>query len=189
MSFLIEYLPLILFFAVYKFVDIFWATGVLIIASLIQVAHQYITKREVAKRHWVFLAIALILGGMTIFFHDEQFIKWKATIIYAILGAALLISRYLFNKNLVKGALEGVLKSVAEKEKSEIDIDLPAKDCDQLNLFWAVLLFFIAGLNLYVAYHFSLDFWVNFKVFGLIGITFAALLFTMFKIQKYLPEE
>ncbi len=189
MSFLIEYLPLILFFAVYKFVDIFWATGVLIIASLIQVAHQYITKREVAKRHWVFLAIALILGGMTIFFHDEQFIKWKATIIYAILGAALLISRYLFNKNLVKGALEGVLKSVAEKEKSEIDIDLPAKDCDQLNLFWAVLLFFIADLNLYVAYHFSLDFWVNFKVFGLIGITFVALLFTMFKIQKYLPEE
>ncbi|PCK29882.1 inner membrane-spanning protein YciB [Pseudoalteromonas piscicida] len=189
MSFLIEYLPLILFFGVYKFVDIFWATGVLIAASLIQVTHQYITKREVAKRHWVFLAIALILGGMTIFFHDEQFIKWKATIVYAILAVTLLVSRYLFNKNLVKTALEGVLSSVAEKENSELKIDLPVKDCDQLNLFWSLLLFSIAALNLYVAYNFSLDFWVNFKVFGLIGITFIALLFTMFRIQKYLPEE
>ncbi|GEK09074.1 septation protein IspZ [Pseudoalteromonas sp. McH1-7] len=189
MSFLIEYLPLILFFTVYKFVDIFWATGVLIVASLIQVTHQYFTKGEVAKRHWIFLAIAIILGGMTILFHDEQFIKWKATIVYAILGSALIVSKYLFNKNLVKTALEGVLSSVAEKEQNQNKITLPEKDCDQLNLFWSVLFFFIAALNIYVAYNFSLDFWVNFKVFGLIGLTFVALLFTMFKIQKYLPED
>lgn len=191
MAALLEYLPLILFFAVYKFVDIYWATGVLIITSTIQLAYHHFAHGKIATRHWIFFGIALVLGGLTILFQDEQFIKWKATIIYAVLAVSLLISRYIFKKNLVEKALLGVLKSASEQnDKSKpSNIELPKHICEQLNIMWVAILTFIAGLNIYIAYNFSLDFWVNFKVFGLMGITFIAIMLTMFKIYKYLPEE
>lgn len=192
MSALLEYLPLILFFGVYKFVDIYWATGVLIITSIIQLAYQYFAHGTIATRHWIFFAIALILGGLTILFQDEQFIKWKATVIYATLAASLLVSRYVFNKNLVEKALIGVLESANEKAnlgQEPNNIALPPHICEQLNLMWFAILTFIAVLNIYIAYTFSLDFWVNFKVFGLMGITFVAILVTLVRVYKYLPQE
>ncbi|MBQ4847898.1 inner membrane-spanning protein YciB [Pseudoalteromonas sp. MMG005] len=188
---LLEYLPLILFFAVYKFVDIYWATGVLIVTSSIQLGYHHFVHGKIATRHWIFFAIALVLGGLTILFQDEQFIKWKATVIYAVLAVSLIISRYIFKKNLVEKALIGVLKSANEKGDTDapLNIELPKHICEQLNLMWVAILAFIAGLNIYIAYNFSLDFWVNFKVFGLMGITFVAILITMAKIYKYLPED
>ncbi|MCF2857227.1 septation protein IspZ [Pseudoalteromonas sp. SMS1] len=201
MTFILEYFPLILFFAVYKFMDIFWATGVLIVASVIQMIYQYFTDGKVSQRHWVFFAIALLLGGMTILFQDEQFIMWKATIIYAILGASLLVSHYVFKKNLAKKALLSVLNSaMLQDQKTNKDdkmqsdnpaakLDIPEILFERLNLAWSALFFFIAILNLYVAYNFSLNFWVNFKVFGLMAITFVAILITIMKVSKYLPED
>ncbi|WP_462158547.1 inner membrane-spanning protein YciB [Pseudoalteromonas sp. GB56] len=191
MATLIEYIPLILFFAVYKLVDIYWATGVLVIASGIQIAYAYFKEGSVPKRHYIFFAVALVLGTMTILFRDEHFIQWKATFIYAILALSLLVSRFIFKKNLVEKALTGLLKSVSEKqgENANVEIDVPTKIWEQLNAFWVVLFAFIAALNIYVAYNFSLDFWVNFKVFGLIGITFVAIIFTIVRIYPYFPEE
>ncbi|MFC3034646.1 inner membrane-spanning protein YciB [Pseudoalteromonas fenneropenaei] len=187
MALLLEYLPLILFFVIYKTVDIFWATGVLIVAALVQLVYYKVSQGKIEKRHWIFAGVALVLGGMTLVFHDEQFIQWKATIIYALLGSALVISQLLFKTNLVQKALMGILSSVQEEQK--VTIDIPSSVFNQLLIFWAILLYGIAALNLYVAYHYSLDVWVNFKVFGLMGITFVAILLTMFKIYKYLPEE
>ncbi|CAM4145375.1 inner membrane-spanning protein YciB [Pseudoalteromonas byunsanensis] len=192
MATLLEYLPLIIFFAVYKFVDIYWATGVLIVASVIQLAYHYFQSGHIATRHWIFFAIALVLGGMTILFQDEQFIMWKATVIYAILALLLLVSRYVFKKNLVEKSLIGLLKSVSEKEQgdnTDTPIVIPQSIYEQLNVMWMVLLAFVSALNLYVAYNFSLDTWVNFKVFGLMGITFVAILLTIMRIYKYLPED
>ncbi|RJE70836.1 intracellular septation protein A [Pseudoalteromonas sp. MSK9-3] len=192
MSALLEYLPLILFFGVYKFVDIYWATGVLIVVSIIQLVYQHFTRGKIATRHWIFFAIALVLGSLTILFQDEQFIKWKATVIYATLAASLLVSRYVFKKNLVEKALIGVLESANEKANAgqeSNNIELPPHICEQLNLMWFAILAFIAVLNIYIAYTFSLDFWVNFKVFGLMGITFVAILVTLVRIYKYLPQE
>ncbi|CAH9051974.1 putative intracellular septation protein A [Pseudoalteromonas holothuriae] len=192
MAALLEYLPLILFFAVYKFVDIYWATGVLIIASIIQLGFYYLQSGHIATRHWVFFVIALVLGGMTVLFQNEHFIMWKATVIYALLALSLLISRYIFNKNLVEKTLLGLLNTVNEKENgrgSQLEITIPESICEQLNMMWMVFLAFISVLNLYVAYNFSLDTWVNFKVFGLMGITFLAILATMVRIYKYLPDE
>ncbi|ESP92033.1 MULTISPECIES: inner membrane-spanning protein YciB [Pseudoalteromonas] len=202
MAFILEYLPLILFFAVYKLMDIFWATGVLIIASLIQMTWQYIKHGTVSQRHWIFFAIALLLGGMTILFQDEKFIMWKATIIYASLGASLLISHYLLGKNLTKKALLGILDSamkqmqqtnedadsLPKRQKAE-DLPIPTALYERLNLAWSILFFFIAVLNLVVAYYFPLDFWVNFKVFGLMAITFVAVMLTIATVSKYLPED
>ncbi|MBU76141.1 MAG: intracellular septation protein A [Pseudoalteromonadaceae bacterium] len=179
-------MPLILFFAVFKLVDIYWATALLMLTTLIQVAYCYFKDGKVPTRHWVFFAIAVVLGTLTLVFHDEQFVKWKATIVYAIFSVTLLVSRYVLGKNLVKKALSSVLENASESKQ---EIDVPEALWNKLNLFWVAVTAGISALNIYIAYNFSLDFWVNFKVFGLMGITFVCVLATIIALFKYLPED
>ncbi|PAJ73919.1 intracellular septation protein A [Pseudoalteromonas sp. NBT06-2] len=186
MQALIEYIPLILFFATFKLVDIFWATGVLIGTSVLQVAYYYFKDGKVATKTWVFFGIALILGSMTLIFHDEAFIKWKATVIYFIFCTTLLISRYVLNKNLMQKMLTSILKNASDTKQ---EIDIPKAVWDKINLMWVAITLFISGLNIYIAYNFSLDFWVNFKIFGLTGISFVFIFITIMMLFKYLPEE
>ena len=183
---IIEYIPLILFFAVFKLVDIYWATALLMLTTLIQVAYYYFKDGKVPTRHWVFFAIAVVLGTLTLVFHDEQFVKWKATIVYAIFSVTLLVSRYLLGKNLVKKALSSILENASESKQ---EINVPEALWNKLNLFWVAVTAGISALNIYIAYNFSLDFWVNFKVFGLMGITFVCVLATIITLFKYLPED
>ena len=183
---LIEYIPLILFFAVFKLVDIYWATGLLMATTLIQVAYSYFKHGNVPTRQWIFFGIAAVFGTLTLVFHDEQYIKWKATIIYAGLSLTLLVSRYVLNKNLVKKALSSILEN-ANDSKQEIKVPEPL--WNKLNLMWVAITAGIAVLNIYIAYNFSLDFWVNFKVFGLMGITFVSIFATIIALYKYLPDE
>ena len=183
---LIEYIPLILFFAVFKLVDIYWATGLLMATTLIQVAYSYFKHGNVPTRQWIFFGIAAVFGSLTLVFHDEQYIKWKATIIYAGLSLTLLVSRYALNKNLVKKALSSILEN-ANDSKQEIRVPEPL--WNKLNLLWVAITAGIAVLNIYIAYNFSLDFWVNFKVFGLMGITFVSIFATIIALYKYLPDE
>lgn len=189
MATLIEYLPLILFFAVYKLVDIYWATGVLIGASFVQLGWHYYRNGHIATRHWVFFVIALVLGTMTILLRDEQFIKWKASIFYATCAIALLLSRYVWQKNLIEKAFVSLLGNSEQKTDNATPLAVPAALWDKLNLMWAVLCAAIAVVNLYVAYYFSLDFWVNFKVFGLMAVLFVAIFITVISLFKYLPED
>ena len=183
---LIEYIPLILFFATFKLVDIFWATGVLIGTSTLQVAFYYFKDGKVATKTWVFFGIALVLGSMTLIFHDEAFIKWKATVIYFAFFLTLLVSRYLLKKNLMEKMLTSILKNSSDTEQ---ELNIPKTLWDKINLMWAAITLFISVLNIYIAYNFSLDFWVNFKVFGLMGITFVFIFITIMMLFKYLPEE
>ncbi|MEL0632457.1 septation protein IspZ [Pseudoalteromonas carrageenovora] len=183
---LIEYIPLILFFAVFKLVDIYWATGLLMATTLIQVAYSYFKHGKVPTRQWIFFGIAAVFGTLTLVFHDEQYIKWKATIIYAGLSLTLLVSRYVLNKNLVKKALSSILENAND---SKLEIKVPEPLWNKLNLMWVAITAGIAVLNIYIAYNFSLDFWVNFKVFGLMGITFVSIFATIIALYKYLPDE
>ncbi|MAD02800.1 septation protein IspZ [Pseudoalteromonas shioyasakiensis] len=183
---IIEYIPLILFFAVFKLVDIYWATALLMLTTLIQVAYCYFKDGKVPTRHWLFFAIAVVLGTLTLVFHDEQFVKWKATIVYAIFSVTLLVSRYVLGKNLVKKALSSILENASESKQ---EIKVPEALWNKLNLFWVAITAGISALNIYIAYNFSLDFWVNFKVFGLMGITFVCVLATIITLFKYLPED
>ncbi|XQF90372.1 inner membrane-spanning protein YciB [Pseudoalteromonas espejiana] len=182
----IEYIPLILFFAVFKLVDIYWATGLLMVTTLIQVAYSYFKHGTVPTRQWLFFGIAAVFGTLTLVLHDEQYIKWKATLIYAGLSLTLLISRYALNKNLVKKGLSSILEN-ANDSKQEISV--PESLWNKLNLMWVAITAGIAVLNIYIAYNFSLDFWVNFKVFGLMGITFVSIFATIIALYKYLPDE
>ena len=183
---LIEYIPLILFFAVFKLVDIYWATALLIATSLIQVIFSYYKHGKVPTRQWIFFSIAAVFGTLTLVFHDEQFVKWKATIIYAGLSIMLLVSRYILNKNLVKKALTAILENANDTDKK---ITVPEPLWDKLNLMWVAITAGIATLNIYIAYNFSLDFWVNFKVFGLMAITFVSIFATIIALYKYLPDD
>ena len=183
---LFEYAPLILFFILYKTVDIFWATAVLIGASVLQISYYFFIEKKVATKHWVLFGLAVGLGSLTILFQDEQFIKWKATVVYAGFATVLVISRYLFQKNLMAKMLGSILQGAME---GDVKIDIPNATWDKVNLFWTILLYVIAVLNIYIAYQFSLDFWVNFKVFGITILTFIALMATLIMLYKYLPDD
>ncbi|GAA6173758.1 septation protein A [Colwellia sp. KU-HH00111] len=171
-----EYVPLIIFFVVNKFADIYWATGSLIITSALQILYYFIKKEKVPTRNWIFFGLIAVFGGLTIFLHDESFIKWKVTIINEFFALALLVSYYGFGKNIIKQFLSESLT-------------LPEPIWVKLNLAWAVFFAFLGALNLYVAFNYELETWVNFKVFGLTAITLIFAVGSIFSLYKYLPKE
>jgi len=171
-----EYLPLVIFFVFYKFGDIYWATGSLIVTSALQILYYLIRRQSVPKRNWIFFGLIAVFGGLTIFFHDDAFLKWKVTIINSLFGITLLISEQFFNKNWIKEMLgEG--------------LTLPEKIWKKLNFAWAIFFLSCGALNIYIAYNFSLETWVNFKVFGLMGLTFTFAIVSIFSLYRYLPKD
>ncbi|GAA5137173.1 septation protein A [Thalassotalea piscium] len=171
-----EYIPLIVFFIFYKFADIYWATGSLIVTSAIQIGYYLLKKEPIPKRNLIFFGLILIFGGLTIFFHDDAFLKWKVTIINALFAVVLIVSQVVFKKNLIKEMLsEG--------------LPLPDNIWTKLNLAWALFFLLCSLLNIYIAYNFSLETWVNFKVFGLMAMTFVFAIGSILALYKYLPKE
>jgi intracellular septation protein len=132
-----EYIPLIIFFVVNEFADIYWATGSLIATSALQILYYVIKKEKVPTRNWIFFGLIAVFGGLTIFLHNDLFIKWKVTIINEIFAIALIVSYYGFKKNLIKQFLSESLT-------------LPEPIWVKLNLAWAALFAILGALNLYV---------------------------------------
>ncbi len=192
MKLLFDLLPVILFFVTYKVAGSFpqqsiamagaalgWmvgdgtvpdgqapillATAVAIIASLMQVGWLMVRGKRVDPMLWVSLVVIIVFGGATIWFHDETFIKWKPSILYWLFGAALLLGHVIWKRNLLKSLLG-----------TQLDVPVPVWG----RLLWAWIAFFavMGFVNLAVAYSVSTDTWVNFKLFGLFGLT---LVFTL----------
>ena len=176
MAALLEYIPLIVFFIVYKMVDVFAATGALIVATAVQLIIFKLIKKPIAKHHLYLFALVTVMGGLTIFFNNDAFIKWKVTVIYTFFGSALLISNHVFGKNLIKSFLGEQIK-------------LPDNIWTKFNLAWAIMFISCAIINLYVAYNYDLDTWVNFKVIWLTVITFVFAIASILAIYKYIPQE
>ena len=172
----LEYIPLVIFFVFYKFVDIYWATGSLIVASAIQIAYFLIKKQPVPKRNLIFFGLIAIFGGLTIYMHDDTFLKWKVTIINVFFAVALIISQQVFKKNIIKAFLDEALT-------------LPDVIWNKLNLAWAMFFATCGLLNWYVAFNFSLEAWVNFKVFGLTGLTFIFAIGSVISLHKHMPDD
>ncbi|WP_105901946.1 septation protein A [Vibrio gangliei] len=172
---LIDFIPLVIFFFLYKSYDIYVATGALIVATAIQVAVTYALYKKVEKMQLVTFAIVAIFGGMTLFFHNDNFIKWKVTIIYALFAVGLLISDFL-GKPVIKGMLSK-------------EITVPDVIWKRINLAWVGFFAVCALLNIYVAYELPLDVWVNFKVFGLLIATFAFTILSGIYVYKHMPKE
>ncbi len=174
----IEFIPVALFVGVYFTTkDIYLSTGVLMAGMLVQVAFEYFTTGTVEKKTLVIFAIAMIFGGATLLFRNEVFIQWKPTIVNWLFAVTLWGSAVLVKTNLLK-------KMIGQQVK------MPDNAWRNLNHGWA-LGFFIAGaLNLVVAYNFSLDFWVSYKLFGGMGLTIFYMVCTMVYLVKggYLSE-
>jgi intracellular septation protein len=160
MKLFLDFLPIILFFIAYKTHGIYVATSVAIAASVLQIAYLLLRRQKVEPMQWAGLGIIAVFGGMTLAFQDETFIKWKPTVLYALFGLGLLVSRYALHKNGIK-ALMGK------------QLQLPELIWDRANLLWVVFFICMSALNLYVAYSYSTETWVNFKLFGTMGLTFA----------------
>ncbi|WP_194089170.1 septation protein A [Vibrio hibernica] len=171
----IDFIPLVIFFFLYKSYDIYVATGALIAATAVQVTVTYFLYKKVEKMQIITFLMVAIFGGMTLFFHDDNFIKWKVTIIYSLFSIGLLVSDYI-GKPVIKGMLGK-------------EITLPDTIWKRVNIAWVIFFALCAVINIYVAYKLPLDAWVNFKVFGLLIATFAYTLLTGVYIYKYMPKE
>jgi intracellular septation protein len=157
MKLLIDFFPVLLFFAAFKLKGIFVATMVAMAASAAQIGWMYFKHRKVEPLMWLSLAIITVFGGATLLLHDETFIKWKPTVLYWLFGLALMAGQLFFGKNAMKGVMGK-------------QITLPEKAWKKLNLSWGGFFMLLGGINLYVAYSFSTNTWVNFKLFGIMGL-------------------
>ena len=174
-QFLFDFFPVILFFVAYKVADIFVATGVAIVASIMQIGYMLARRRKVSNMQWLSLVIIVVFGGATLVLRDEQFIKWKPTVLYWLAGAVFL-GALAWKTNLVKAIMgEG--------------ITLPEPIWTRLAVAWGVFFIFKGSLNLWVAHAFSTDIWVNFKLFGGMGLMLAFVLAQALWISRYLPDE
>jgi intracellular septation protein len=176
MKLLFDLFPVILFFAAYKAFDLYVATGVAIAASIAQIVYLKVRGKPVETMQWASLVIIVIFGGMTLLLHDETFIKWKPSILYFCFFAALIGGRMFMQKNFIKSLMGAQLK-------------LPEPVWDKLNMAWAVFFLSMAVLNLVVAYQFSTDTWVNFKLFGTMGLTLAFVIAQGLYLGRYIQDE
>ena len=106
MQILFDLLPIVLFFIAFKFGGIYVATGVAIATTFLQIAYSWFKHKRVDTMLWVSLGIVVVFGGATLIFHDENFIKWKPTVLYGVLGSSLILSDLIFKKNLIRLMME-----------------------------------------------------------------------------------
>lgn len=174
---LLDFVPLIIFFAVYQYSnDMVVATGVLIVATTLQVGFMWLKHRKVEKLYLITLGAVLIFGGMTVLLRDDTFIMWKPTIVNWILALVLLGSQWLAGKNLIRKMLEP-------------NMALPEAIWTRLNIAWALFFGATGALNLYVAFNFSQETWVNFKVFGLLALTITFAVIQIALLSRHLKDE
>jgi intracellular septation protein len=175
MKFLFDFFPVILFFIAFKVADIYVATGVAIAATFAQVAWLKIRNRKIEPMLWASLAIIAVFGGATLLLQDETFIKWKPTVLYWLFGVVL-AGAALAGRNLIRLMLSKQMQ-------------LPDPVWSRLNLSWIGFFVFMGALNLYVAYNFSTDHWVNFKLFGGMGLMLLFVLAQALVLAKYVEDK
>lgn len=204
MKFLFDLFPVILFFIVFKWGEgnadtaqafsqqfladlvsggqvtvaqapILLATAIAIIATIMQIGYLLARRRKVDGTLWLSFGIIVFFGGATIYFHNETFIKWKPTVLYWCFAAVLLFSQIFLKKNLIR--------TMMEKHMS-----LPDGIWRRVNLAWVAFFMTMGLLNLYVAFNFSTAAWVNFKLFGGMGLMFAFIIAQNLMLSKHMQE-
>ena len=176
MKFLFDLFPILLFFVAYKMYDIYVATAVAIGAAFVQTVLFWLKHRKFEKMHLITLAILVVFGGLTLILRDPVFIKWKPTVVNWLFGATFLGSQFIGERPLVERMMGHA-------------ITVPGPVWRRLN--WAWILFFLAmGLiNIYVAYNFSEETWVNFKLFGMMGLTLVFVFAQAFYLGRYMETD
>jgi intracellular septation protein len=160
MQLLFDFFPVIAFFVAYKLTDIYVATGVIIVAVLAQTAIQWVRHRKVSSMALISGALVLVFGGLTLAIHDKAFIQWKVTVVNWLFAAAFLATHFFGERTLIERMLGE-------------NVTLERAVWRTLNLIWTAFFVVLGALNLYVAYNFDENVWVNFKLFGVLGLTLA----------------
>jgi intracellular septation protein len=204
MKFLFDLFPVILFFGVFRWGDghkeqaaaivnqylggfvsggviapdqagIMLATVVGVLATVLQIGYLLLRRRKVDGMLWVSLAIIVVFGGATIYFHNEAFIKWKPTVLYWVFALALIGAQLTMGKNLIRLMMKA-------------QIELPDPVWTRLNLAWAGFFAAMGALNLYIAFNFPTAVWVNFKLFGFMGLMIAFVIAQTMFLSKYIKD-
>jgi intracellular septation protein len=208
MKLFFDFLPIILFFSSYKWADghkelaaqwmtqhlgflvsggvvsateapVLLSTAVVVIMSLLQISVLKALRQKIDTILWVTVGSVLVLGGLTLWFHSETFIKWKPTVIYWIMSAGFLITEVILKRNTLREMMGG-------------QIDAPPSVWVKLGWAWVSFFALMGVLNLYVAYNFSTDSWVNFKMWGSTGLMLVFMVAQGFYLSKHmlpLPED
>jgi len=176
MKFLFDLLPVILFFAAFKMADIYVATAVAIGATFLQIGLLALLKKKIDTMLWVSLGIIVVFGGATLMLRDETFIKWKPTVLYWLFGAALVLADLLLHRNLIRSMLGA-------------QVQLPEAVWRKLNWSWAAFFALMGVVNLLVAFNFTTDQWVNFKLFGATGLMLLFVIGQAVFLSRHVQEE
>ena len=176
MKFLFDLFPVILFFIAFKLQGIYVATAVAIAASFGQIGWLWLRGRKIDAMLWVSLAVIVVFGSATLLLHDETFIKWKPTVLYWLFAVVLGASAFFFRKNLIRAMLRE-------------QIQLPDPTWSKLNFSWVCFFGCMGFLNLYVAFNYPTDTWVNFKLFGGMGLMLAFVIGQGLYLAKYVEQK
>jgi len=197
MKLLLEFLPLILFFIAFKLQivlvstdggfqfqaagnagqGIYFATAVAIVASVVQMSWYYLRRKPISSMQWLSLGIILVFGGATLVLQDDRFIRWKPTALYWSFAGALLVGRVFFGANWLK------------KLMASLEISLPEAVWTRLTWAWIVFFAAMGCLNLYVSSHYTIDTWVNFKVWWSMGLILAFSLAQGAYMARHMPAD
>ena len=157
MKLLLDFFPIILFFAAFKVWGIYVATAVAIVATVGQIGWLRYKTGKVEPMQWVSLGVIVLFGGATIVSHNDTFIKWKPTVLYWLMAGTLAAGQLVFRKNLLKSLMGSQMQ-------------LPEPAWRVTNWSWMLFFALMGVLNLWVAFNYDLDTWVNFKLFGGLGL-------------------
>ena len=175
MKFLFDLFPVLLFFAAFKLADIYVATAGAIGATFLQIGLLAVLRRKIDTMLWVSLGIIVVFGGATLVLRDETFIKWKPTVLYWMFGGAL-AGAQLFGRNLIRSMLG-------------TQMQLPDRVWRGLNWSWVAFFAFMGAANLLVAFNFSTDQWVNFKLFGGTGLMVLFVIAQAMFLARHIQED
>lgn len=176
MKLLFDFFPILVFFICYKLFGIYVATAVAMAASLFQVIFYRLKTQKYEKMHLISLGLIMVLGGATLFFHNPWFIKWKPTGLYWLAAIVFISSAFIGKRPIIQKMMDG-------------NISLPKKIWGRLNLAWATFFFAMGSLNLYVAYFYNTDTWVNFKLFGGAGLTLLFIFLQAIYLSRHVIDE
>ena len=176
MKFLYDLFPVILFFIAFKLTDIYVATGVAISATVLQIGLLAVLRKKIDVMLWVSFGIIVVFGGATLILHDETFIKWKPTVLYWMFAIALGGSALLLRRNLIRAMLGAQIR-------------LPDPVWSKLNWSWVAFFIFMGAANLAIAFNFTTDQWVTFKLFGGTGLMLVFVIAQALFLARHMQEE
>ncbi len=176
MKMLADLFPVILFFIAYQLFDIYVATQVAIVAAGLQVAYHKFRYGQVANTQWLTLGLLVVFGGLTLALRDPTFIKWKPTVVNWLFAGAFLVSQVFMRRSLLRRMMDHA-------------VALPDAVWLRLNTAWVLFFFSMGVINLYVAYSYSEQTWVNFKLFGFLGLTLAFMLAQGFYLARHMEPQ